>query len=67
MFLLGVASVNETEHQAAGNDKDFRTSLKDFESFVERLSELIMERDPTIPELPKKDIVRILHQKAGLS
>jgi hypothetical protein len=42
---------------AAGNDKDFRISLKDFETFVEKLSELVMELDPTVPELPKKDIV----------
>ncbi len=42
----------------AGNDKDFRNSLKDFESFIEELSQLVIERDPTIPELPKKDIVR---------
>lgn len=42
---------------ASGNDKDFRISLKDFETFVEKLSELVMELDPTVPELPKKDIV----------
>jgi hypothetical protein len=42
----------------AGNEKDYRNSLKDFESFVEKLQELVIERDPTIPELPTKDLVR---------
>ena len=42
---------------ALGNDKDFRISLKDFETFVEKLSEMVMELDPRVPELPKKDIV----------
>jgi hypothetical protein len=52
---------------ASGNDKDFRISLKDFESFVEQLSQLVMERDHTIPELPKKDIVRDGHFKSDYS
>jgi hypothetical protein len=39
------------------NDPDFRASLADFNSFVEKLSERIIEIDDTIPELPLKDLV----------
>ena len=40
------------------HDQDFRAAEKDFSSFLEVLSQQIMERDDTIPELPIKDIVR---------
>jgi hypothetical protein len=39
------------------NDEDFRNAQKDFASFIDQLSELITEKDYTIPELPNKDIV----------
>lgn len=39
------------------HDADYRTSWKDFESFVESLTEKIAEVDETIPELPPKDLV----------
>ena len=40
------------------HDPDYRTSWKDWESFVEILTEKISEIDETIPELPPKDLVR---------
>lgn len=40
------------------HDADFRTSWKDWESFVETLTEKIVEKDDTIPELPPKDLVQ---------
>lgn len=39
------------------HDPDYRTSLKDFNAFAERLTEKVIEADDTIPELPIKDIV----------
>jgi hypothetical protein len=39
------------------HDPNYRASLKDFDSFLEALTEKIMEVDETIPELPIKDIV----------
>lgn len=42
------------------HDPDFRQSWKDWESFVEALSEKISEEDETIPELPPKDLVRLV-------
>ena len=41
------------------HDPDYRTSLKDFNSFVERLTEKVIEADETIPELPIKDVVSV--------
>ena len=40
------------------HDADYRQSKKDFDSFVECLTEKIIEKDETIPELPAKDLVR---------
>ena len=46
------------------HDPDFRQSEKDWFSFVEKLTERLVEIDDTIPELPVKDIVsRRLHQQ----
>jgi len=39
------------------HDADYRASWKDFESFVESLTQKIAEVDETIPELPPKDLV----------
>jgi hypothetical protein len=39
------------------HDADYRTSLQDFTTFLESLSEKVIEADDTIPELPVKDIV----------
>lgn len=39
------------------HDGDYRQSQKDWSSFVESLTEKIIEKDETIPELPPKDLV----------
>lgn len=39
------------------HDPDFRQAEKDWKSFVECLTEKLMEVDDEIPELPVKDIV----------
>ena len=43
------------------HDADYRQSKKDFDAFVEKMTEKITEIDETIPELPPKDLVSILH------
>lgn len=43
---------------AAVHDPDYRQSWKDWESFVETLTEKISEIDETVPELPPKDLAR---------
>jgi uncharacterized protein (DUF2461 family) len=44
------------------HDVDYRASLKDFSSFLECLTQKIIEVDDTIPELPVKDIVRCTYE-----
>ena len=41
------------------HDADYRQSQKDFNSFVDSLTENIIEKDETIPELPHKDLVML--------
>lgn len=43
----------------AVHDADYRQSQKDFNAFVDSLTEKITEKDGTIPELPHKDLVRL--------
>jgi hypothetical protein len=49
------------------NDPDYRASLTDFKSFIEKLSERIIEIDETVPELPLKDLVSGLATLTSLS
>lgn len=42
------------------HDPDYRTSKSDWDSFVECLTEKIIEKDDTVPALPAKDLVRTL-------
>lgn len=39
------------------NDPEYRRSLQDWNSYVESLTQRIIAVDPTIPELPLKDVV----------
>lgn len=39
------------------HDPDYRASQKDFNSFLEVLTQNVVEADDTVPELPVKDIV----------
>jgi hypothetical protein len=39
------------------HDPDYRAAHNDFVTFLEALSEKVIEADETIPELPVKDIV----------
>lgn len=41
----------------AANDPEYRRSLQDWNSYVESLMQRIIAVDPTIPELPLKDVV----------
>lgn len=50
--VRGVAADNVVVH-----DPDYRVALQDFNTFLEKLSEKVIEADGTIPELPVKDIV----------
>ncbi|KIW71416.1 hypothetical protein, variant 2 [Phialophora macrospora] len=55
-FLKDLKANNDREWLKM-HDPDYRQSWKDWESFVEALTEKITEIDDTIPELPPKDLV----------
>ena len=44
---------------ATVNDADFRQSEKDWHTFVDKVTERLIEIDDTVPELPVKDVVSI--------
>ena len=49
------------------HDPDYRTSWKDWESFVDSISEKLAEKDETIPELPAKDCVFRIYRDVRFS
>lgn len=55
LFLKDLRANNDREWLKI-HDADYRQSKKDFDSFVESLTEKIIEKDETIPELPPKDL-----------
>jgi len=66
LFLKDLKQNNDREWLKV-HDADFRQSQKDFNSFVESLTEKIIEQDDTIPELPPKDIVFRIHRDVRFS
>ncbi|KAK4934788.1 hypothetical protein LTR10_024028 [Elasticomyces elasticus] len=62
-FLKDLKNNNDREWLKM-HDPDYRQSWKDWESFVETLTEKISEIDETIPELPPKDL-KVAQVEAG--
>ncbi|OJJ55994.1 hypothetical protein ASPSYDRAFT_92193 [Aspergillus sydowii CBS 593.65] len=56
LFLKDLTKNNERQWLKA-HDADYRSSKKDWDTFVETLTEKVTEKDSTIPELPAKDLV----------
>lgn len=65
--FLGDLKKNNDRMWLKAHDPDYRTSWKDFESFVEVLSEKIAEIDETVPELPPKDLVFRIYRDVRFS
>ncbi|KAI1737498.1 hypothetical protein F4680DRAFT_428807 [Xylaria scruposa] len=57
LLFLGDLKANNKRSWLKTHDPEYRRSLKDWESFVETLTEKIIETDETIPELPLKDVI----------
>ena len=61
LFFVHCAAMSLSSEQAnqetTVHDPDFRQSEKDWFTFVEKLTERLVEIDDTVPELPVKDIV----------
>ena len=67
---LKCKSVNvtpETWLTYIAHDGEYRRALKDWNSFVERTSESVIEADETIPELPIKDLSFRIHRDIRFS
>ncbi|KAI1429851.1 hypothetical protein F5Y12DRAFT_725828 [Xylaria sp. FL1777] len=57
LLFLGDLKANNKRSWLKMHDQEYRRSLKDWQSFVETLTEKIIEADETIPELPIKDVI----------
>ncbi|KAI0396558.1 hypothetical protein F5Y17DRAFT_89819 [Xylariaceae sp. FL0594] len=57
LHFLGDLKKNNKRSWLKMHDPEYRRSLKDWESFVETLTDKIIEADETIPELPLKDVI----------
>ena len=55
LFLKDLRANNDREWLKM-HDPDYRQAKKDFDTFVDSLTEKIIEKDETIPELPPKDL-----------
>ncbi|KAI0483571.1 hypothetical protein F4859DRAFT_403451 [Xylaria cf. heliscus] len=56
-LFLGDLKANNKRSWLKMHDPEYRRSLKDWESFVETLTQQIIAADETIPELPIKDVI----------
>ncbi|KAL8723112.1 MAG: hypothetical protein Q9225_000515 [Loekoesia sp. 1 TL-2023] len=56
MLFLGDLKKNNDREWLKVHDADYRQSKKDFDAFVEKMTEKLTEIDGTIPELPPKDL-----------
>ena len=67
LLFLGDLKKNNDREWLKLHDKDFRQSEKDWRSFVELLTEKLIEKDETIPELPFKDVVLRIYRDVRFS
>ncbi|KAI4126157.1 MAG: hypothetical protein LQ338_003897 [Usnochroma carphineum] len=63
LAFLGDLKENNEREWLKVHDADYRQSKKDWDAFVEKMTERMTEIDETIPELPAKDLVSIAVQK----
>ncbi|KAJ4415022.1 hypothetical protein N0V82_007604 [Gnomoniopsis sp. IMI 355080] len=57
LLFLKDLKANNKRSWLKSNDKEYRRSLDDFHSYVTTLTTRITTLDPTIPELPIKDVI----------
>ncbi|KAJ9239255.1 hypothetical protein DTO166G5_2424 [Paecilomyces variotii] len=66
LFLQDLKENNDRQWLKA-HDADYRAAKKDWDSFVDSLTEKVIEKDETIPELPAKDLVFRIHRDIRFS
>ncbi|TDZ51663.1 hypothetical protein CTRI78_v007485 [Colletotrichum trifolii] len=67
LLFLKDLKKNNQRSWLKGHDKEYRRALKDWNTFVETITEKIAEVDFTIPELPAKDLVFRIHRDIRFS
>ncbi|KAM0562766.1 hypothetical protein ACHAPJ_001606 [Fusarium lateritium] len=67
MLFLKDLKANNKRPWLKSHDGEYRRALKDWNSFVERTSESVIDIDETIPELPVKDVIFRIHRDIRFS
>ncbi|KAF2872979.1 hypothetical protein BDV95DRAFT_676293 [Massariosphaeria phaeospora] len=67
MFFLADLAANNERQWLKLHDLDYRASLQDFTTFLEKLSDKVIEADETVPELPIKDIIFRIYRDVRFS
>ncbi|KAF6834169.1 hypothetical protein CPLU01_05147 [Colletotrichum plurivorum] len=67
LLFLRDLKANNKRSWLKSHDGEYRRALKDWNSFVESITEKITEVDFTIPELPAKDLVFRIHRDIRFS
>ncbi|KAM0426796.1 hypothetical protein ACHAPT_008112 [Fusarium lateritium] len=67
LLFLRDLKANNRRPWLKSHDGEYRRALKDWNSFVERTTESIIEADETIPELPVKDLTFRIHRDIRFS
>ncbi|KAH8730623.1 hypothetical protein GQ44DRAFT_700605 [Phaeosphaeriaceae sp. PMI808] len=66
LFLEDLAENNDRQWLKL-HDPDYRAALQDFTTFIEKLSEKVVEADELIPELPVKDVIYRIYRDVRFS
>ncbi|KAF2466001.1 uncharacterized protein BDR25DRAFT_238555 [Lindgomyces ingoldianus] len=66
LFLKDLAANNDRQWLKV-HDPDYRMALSNFTTFLEKLSEKVIEADETVPELPVKDIIFRIYRDVRFS
>ncbi|KAF1929323.1 uncharacterized protein M421DRAFT_419853 [Didymella exigua CBS 183.55] len=67
MLFLQEIKANNDRQWLKLHDPDYRVAVQDFNDFIGKLTERIVEIDETIPELPVKDIVYRIYRDVRFS
>ena len=67
MLFLKDLNLNNDREWLKIHDADYRQAKKDWDTFVEKLTEKIIEKDETVPELPAKDVTFRIYRDVRFS
>ncbi|KAF7547703.1 hypothetical protein G7Z17_g7538 [Cylindrodendrum hubeiense] len=67
VLFLKELKANNRRPWLKSHDLEYRRALKDWESFVMRTTETIIDMDETIPELPAKDVIFRIYRDTRFS